>query len=69
MRKPRLDLQSRREVADALWRLFCMSAKRVDFSFSSQGLTIQVPFTDEVDLDVPEPVVLGSIRDFKGYTE
>jgi hypothetical protein len=61
----RLDLHARKEIADAVWSVFCLHSEHVTFSFDEDGVSIRVPFTNPVDLD--GPAIISAIT--RGYTE
>lgn len=71
MPKPKqvLDPYARREVAEAMWRLFCLVADRVTMSFDQEGVTIRVPFKEEMDLGDGNSFIYGITTDYKNYTE
>ncbi|KKM15278.1 hypothetical protein LCGC14_1697670 [marine sediment metagenome] len=64
----KMDLHSRKEIADALWSLFCLHSEHVTFSFDEDGVSIRVPFTNSVDLDGPA-VISGITRGYNSYSE
>jgi len=68
MTKAKLNLESRREVADATWRLFMLISPRATFCFSRGGVTISIPFNEDQDLE-EETQVVGVIKDVGGYRE
>lgn len=67
--KNRLDIRSRREIADEVWRIFgLMMADRIALTFEAEGITIRIPFKEEVDLAGPE-FVTGSTTGYRQYEE
>ena len=61
----KLDLHSRKEIADAVWSVFGLLSSHVTFSFDEDGVSIRVPFQVPVDLD--GPAIISGIA--KGYGE
>ena len=61
----KLDLHSRKEIADAVWSVFGLLSSHVTFAFDESGVTIRVPFQADVDLD--GPAIISAIA--KGYGE
>ena len=64
----RLDLATRREIADALWQTFGLMAPRVGLTFDTEGVTIRVNYNEEMDLDGPS-LISGVIKGFREYEE
>ena len=61
----RLDLHTRKEIANSVWSVFGLMSTHVTFSFDEDGVSIRVPFTNPVDLD--GPAIISAIA--KGYDE
>lgn len=67
-RKKRLDLATRREAADALWRIFGLISHKIAITFDEDGITIRVPFDEPHDLDGPE-LIYGVATNVHEYHE
>ena len=65
---PRLDLASRKEIANAIWQVFALMSTQVGLTFDTDGVTVRINFNDPVDLDGPT-LVTGVIKGFHEYDE
>lgn len=62
------DLYMRREIANHLYRIFCLESPHVAFSYDEYGLTIRIPWLKPVSYGGPT-VIYGITKGLREYHE
>ena len=66
--KKRLDLHTRKEIANEVWRIFGLLSNLISLAFDEEGVTVRVRFKEKHELDGPD-IVYGNISDYQEYVE
>ena len=63
-----LDLPTRKEIANEIWRVFALLASSTNIAFDGSGVTIRIYFKEKHQLDGP-PVIYAKITGYQQYEE